>query len=473
MFVSSNSRRYAVTMVAASVSLLVHLCMMPGRQNGAVPVARAADVASDVAAAEGLAGPLMYQSPSLHVPLNAQGAPNPTTAYTWKLGDGITTTGQTISHQYPATGTYTAIVTADNPLNSPLSGSVVVTITDVPLQGLTVTNSSPVRPGQPVTLSAGVLTGTPASYAWAFGDGGSGVGNMVTHTYGIPGLYTATVTATNASNSLTARTTVTVMKQFFLPGVLNHWPYMPGTPVLSAIDNAIGAMQYAVTWTSVSDASSYLLQESTSAAFTNPSTAYAGSQTSASISGKTAGMTYYYRVASITGTYQSNWSNVVSTQVTLVANTLVNGGFESGIPPRGWVERSTVGELISTYDVHSGYYAAYLGGVIDAEDSLYQAVALSSDVVTATLTYWHNIRTTDTIYYPYDTLSCVIWDAHGNVLGSCGEFSNMNRSDGWVQSSANLVAYKGQVVRIGFKSYNNSLYATQFFIDDVSLQITR
>jgi hypothetical protein len=402
-------------------------------------------------------------------PLTASVISGTEVVYTWALGDGITTTGATISHQYSTTGIYTAIVTAHNPLSVVLSSSVAVTITAVPLAGLVVTNTSPVRPGNPVTLSATVLTGTATSFAWAFGDGTQGTGSVVTHTYGVAGLYTAIVTATNgASPSLVARTAITVYRLLYLPVALYRWPYMPGTPVLGAIDNAIGATQYTITWTSVSDASSYLLQESTNAAFSSPVTAYAGTGTTYAVTGKTVGVTYYYRVASITSTYQSAWSNIVSTRVTQAPNTLTNGGFENGVSP--WVERSNMGELISTLAVHSGRYAAYLGGAIDAEDRIYQVVTLSSGAISPRLTFWRKIATTDTIYYPYDTLSCVVWDTAGNVLGSCGEFSNVDRSVNWVQSTADLSAYKGRVVRIGFTSYNNSLYPTQFFIDDVSLQ---
>ena len=401
-------------------------------------------------------------------PLTASVISGTEVVYIWSLGDGITTTGATVTHQYSTTGIYTAIVTAQNPLSVVLSSSVAVTITDVPLAGLVVTNTSPVRPGKPVTLSATVLTGTATSFAWAFGDGTLGAGSMVTHTYAVAGLYTATVTATNGADALVARTLITVYRLFYLPVALNHWPYMPGIPVLGTIDNAIGATQYAITWTSVSDAGSYLLQEATNAAFTSPVTAYTGTDTAYAVTGKTVGTTYYYRVASITGTYQSAWSNIVSTRVTQAPNTLTNGGFENGVSP--WVERSNMGELISTLAVHSGRYAAYLGGAIDAEDRIYQAVTLSSGAVSPRLTFWRKIATTDTIYYPYDTLSCVVWDTAGNVLGSCGEFSNVDRSVNWVQSTADLSAYKGRVVRIGFTSYNNSLYPSQFFIDDVSLQ---
>jgi PKD repeat protein len=387
--------------------------------------------------------------------------------YTWALGDGNAASGASITHTYTATGVYTALVTATNGMSA-LTSTLAVTITDVPLAGLVVTNTSPVRPGGVVTLSAMLLTGTATSSVWAFGDGAVGTGMLVTHVYTASGFYMATLTVTRGADVLSARTPITVYKQLFLPAVLDHWPYMPGTPTLKLVD-AIGATFYRLSWSSVSDASSYQLQESTSSAFTSPTTIYNGTQTTSSVSGKTLGTTYYYRVASITATYQSSWSNVVSTAVTLASNTIVNGGFENGIPPAPWVERSTTGQLISTLAVRSGRYAAYLGGVIDTEDTLYQPVAIASNAISPTLTFWHKISTTDTIFYPYDTLSCLVWDTSGTVLGSCGQLSNVNRSDGWVQSTADLSAYAGKLVRVGFRSYNNSLYPTQFFIDDVSI----
>ena len=228
--------------------------------------------------------------------------------YTWALGDGNAASGASITHTYTATGVYTALVTATNGM-SVLTSTLAVTITDVPLAGLIVTNTSPVRPGGVVTLSAALLTGTATSSAWAFGDGAVGAGMLVTHVYTTAGLYTAALTVTRGADVLSAHTPITVYKQLFLPVVLDRWPYMPGTPTLKLVD-AIGATFYSISWSSVSDASSYQLQESTSPAFTSPTTLYNGTQTTYSVSGKTLGTTYYYRVASITATYQSGWSNV-------------------------------------------------------------------------------------------------------------------------------------------------------------------
>ena len=48
-------------------------------------------------------------------------------------------------------------------------------------------------------------------HTWNLGDGSSGQGAVVTHTYAATGVYTAVVTATNAVSTATATTTVTIV----------------------------------------------------------------------------------------------------------------------------------------------------------------------------------------------------------------------------------------------------------------------
>jgi PKD repeat protein len=53
--------------------------------------------------------------------------------------------------------------------------------------------------------------GTIASYAWTFGDGGTGSGATISHTYAAPGTYTASLTVTdNAGAASSASTVITV-----------------------------------------------------------------------------------------------------------------------------------------------------------------------------------------------------------------------------------------------------------------------
>ncbi len=81
---------------------------------------------------------------------------------------------------------------------------------DEAIAGLSATNDSPTALGQATTLTATVTAGSNASYTWAFGDGQTGSGSVVTHTYPAVDLYTAVVTASNSVNVVTATTSVTI-----------------------------------------------------------------------------------------------------------------------------------------------------------------------------------------------------------------------------------------------------------------------
>ncbi len=89
----------------------------------------------------------------------------------------------------------------------------------------------------------------------------------------------------------------------------------PNPPVLAAIDNPDGDHTYAVTWSTVPGAASYLLQESTTSNFGAPTTRYTGSNTQTQVTGQSVGV-WYYRVRTV-NTYgtASEWSNVQSASV--------------------------------------------------------------------------------------------------------------------------------------------------------------
>ncbi len=81
---------------------------------------------------------------------------------------------------------------------------------NTPIEGLTAVNDSPTPLGNLTTLTAIVSGMNNVSYTWDFGDGSQETGAVVTHEYEQVGVYTAVVTATNFTNTLTATTTVTV-----------------------------------------------------------------------------------------------------------------------------------------------------------------------------------------------------------------------------------------------------------------------
>lgn len=110
---------------------------------------------------------------------------------------------------------------ADRPLDGDGDGNAVCDVgaleMDVPLNGLTASNDGPSLLGQATTLTAHVQAGSNVTYNWTFGDGNTGSGSQVTHTYAAPGTYTPTVTATNTTGSATATATVSVRWPLYLP----------------------------------------------------------------------------------------------------------------------------------------------------------------------------------------------------------------------------------------------------------------
>jgi hypothetical protein len=101
-----------------------------------------------------------------------------------------------------------AISTSD-PTNSTDPASLTTQV-EIAVSGLTASNDSPTPLASPTTFNASVTAGSNVSYAWDFGDGTTGSGATVIHTYAEPGIFNATVTAANAVSQATASTSVRV-----------------------------------------------------------------------------------------------------------------------------------------------------------------------------------------------------------------------------------------------------------------------
>jgi hypothetical protein len=109
-------------------------------------------------------------------------------------------------------------VTASNSVST-LTATTRVTITEAAVTNLSAINSSPTRLGD-VTYLTATATGNNITYLWNFGDGQTGSGNPIGHSYAATGRYTATVTATNSINLLAATTIVDIWARVYLPIVV-------------------------------------------------------------------------------------------------------------------------------------------------------------------------------------------------------------------------------------------------------------
>jgi len=160
--------------------------------------------------------------------------------YIWDFGDGEMGSGDVVFHTYPDVGMYTAVVTASNSFNM-MTATSIVTITAAPITGLIVTNDSPTLIGHSTTLTATVLTGDDVVYTWDFGDGESGSGDVVTHTYPDVGFYTAIVTATNDTSVVSATSPVTITEGRITGlAAINNGPTMLGRSTTLTATTATG-----------------------------------------------------------------------------------------------------------------------------------------------------------------------------------------------------------------------------------------
>jgi PKD repeat protein len=136
------------------------------------------------------------------------------TSWRWVFGDGQTSQAQNPNKRYSNAGTYNVTLTV-------FRGSESATVS----RSVTVTDPAPVTPpvsaafdfapntpavGENVTFTDR-STGSPASWAWSFGDGRVSTSRNPVISYSAPGVYSVTLTASNGSNSATATRQVTVV----------------------------------------------------------------------------------------------------------------------------------------------------------------------------------------------------------------------------------------------------------------------
>ncbi len=126
-------------------------------------------------------------------------------SWQWTFGDGSTGSGSVIQHSYATAGTYTATLTVTDNQGGTASSTVVVSATvnatpNTPPTALFSANPGGGIAALPVNFDASAATdpdGTIVSWQWAFGDGSTGSGSVIQHSYATAGTYTATLTVTD------------------------------------------------------------------------------------------------------------------------------------------------------------------------------------------------------------------------------------------------------------------------------------
>ncbi|MBK9765702.1 MAG: M4 family metallopeptidase [Chloracidobacterium sp.] len=151
---------------------------------------------------------------------------------------------------------------------------------------------------------------------------------------------------------------------------------------------------------------------------------------------------------------------------------LVNGGFETSASP--WVGSGNGYFYTANGNApHGGTGYVYFGVNNKATGQSYQTVAIPT-TATGTLTFWLNVTSSETsTTKQYDKLFAEVRNTSGTLLATLATYSNLNKvasATTYSQKSLNLAAYKGQTVRVQFRSTMDTSVTTTFRVDDVSLK---
>lgn len=133
--------------------------------------------------------------------------------YTWDFGDStIVVDGLTINHTYTSTGSYIALLTADN-VSGTATVSTTVNVGIPPTASFDATNPT-FYPATTVFTYTGNPGTPPTTYLWNFGDGVTSTLQNPSHAYAAPlatNNYTVTLNVGNDFGSAVTSTVVTVL----------------------------------------------------------------------------------------------------------------------------------------------------------------------------------------------------------------------------------------------------------------------
>ena len=153
--------------------------------------------------------------------------------------------------------------------------------------------------------------------------------------------------------------------------------------------------------------------------------------------------------------------------VVIPPDSILNGDFESG--QVNWTEYSLKGyDLIYHSDdlppitLHSGEWAAWLGGDNAEISQLSQTVAVSA--ARGTLHYWYIIGSVDVCGWDY--FSIHIDGIKRFEMDLCSDTG----TDEWTEGTLDLSAWAGPSVTILFEVTTDSSGVSQLFLDDISLE---
>ncbi len=154
---------------------------------------------------------------------------------------------------------------------------------------------------------------------------------------------------------------------------------------------------------------------------------------------------------------------------------LVNGDFSTG-DATGWVtERSSRHEaIVQRYNETN--YGAWLGRYDDNQDRLSQRVSLcpADGEAHVSLSFWWWMNSAESEEAgESDYLYVRLRSPSGELLQTILVLTNLSQREQWTQAVFDLSAYASQTFWVSFEAVNNAEHPTHFWIDNVSLTVSR
>src|SRR3989454_1034843 len=184
------------------------------------------------------ASPLVGQQVTFIASANGGTAPY---SFSWSFGDASIGSGSTVTHAYSSAGTFNVILIVSDS-GSPqqtANSQQSVTVSNPPPTPLTTSSTySPTSPqvGQQVSFSGSASGGTsPYTFNWTFGDGSSGTGSTVTHTYTSAGTFTVVLTVKDSGSpqqTTSSQQSITVTSPP-PPALTASFTYSPANPQIA------------------------------------------------------------------------------------------------------------------------------------------------------------------------------------------------------------------------------------------------
>jgi hypothetical protein len=164
---------------------------------------------------------------------------------------------------------------------------------------------------------------------------------------------------------------------------------------------------------------------------------------------------------------------------------LANPAFDLTPRASGWTEQN----IDDTYPIitdqtglapQSAPYRAWMGGfqgtdlgVSSVTDMLYQDIAVPAGTTQLVLTGYYAVATSETGTTVYDTGTLDLIQTSGTPIEAIKSLTNATNAASWKQLSHTFTAnVAGQTVRLRFTTTNDSLNATSFYFDTLSLKAT-